>query len=253
MNFKTVKYLWILAFCMMIAGVLSAQQDATAIIEKAEDKLRGEKAHAELRMTIIRPKWQRALTMKSWTLGDDYSLVLITAPARDNGTAFLKRKKELWNWQPSIERTIKMPPSMMMQSWMGSDFTNDDLVRESSFKNDFTSRHVGTEIIDDRRCYKIEMLPKPDAAVVWGKLLIWIDEKDYLELKVEFYDEDDYLVNTLHTKDIKQLGGRLLPSKMELIPAEKPGHKTVMEYLYLNFDLALDERFFSLQNLKRVK
>ncbi len=228
-------------------------QNATEIINRAENKFRGKKAYAEMKMTIIRPTWKREITMKSWSLGEDYSLVVITAPARDKGTAFLKRGRELWNWQPTIERTIKMPPSMMMQSWMGSDFTNDDLVRESSLKNDFTHKLAGKEEVAGRSCYKIVLTPKPDAAVVWGKVIMWIDVKDYLEMKVEFYDEDEFLVNTIYGKDIKMLGGRLLPSVMELIPADKPGQKTIIEYLALDFNVKVDERFFSLQNLRRVR
>lgn len=227
-------------------------QTASEIIHRAENKLRGEKAYSELKMTIIRPTWTREITMKSWSLGDEYSLVVITAPARDKGTAFLKRNRELWNWQPSIDRTIKMPPSMMMQSWMGSDFTNDDLVRESSLSNDFTHELAGEEVVAGRACYKVILRPKPDAAVVWGKVIMWIDKKDYLELKVEFYDEEDFLVNTMYGKDIKLVGNRLLPSKLEVVPADKPGHKTIVEYLTLDFDPNINEQFFSLQNLKRI-
>ncbi|GIV31399.1 MAG: outer membrane lipoprotein-sorting protein [Saprospiraceae bacterium] len=244
---------WVVPFVLLACALPSMGQSASEIVRKAEEKLRGEKAYAEMKMTIIRPTWTREITMKSWALGEDYSLVLITSPARDKGTAFLKRGRELWNWQPTIERTIKMPPSMMMQSWMGSDFTNDDLVRESSLKNDFTHELAGEETIDGRPCYKIVFTPKPNAAVVWGKVIMWIDKKDYLELKAEFYDEDGYLVNTIYGKNIKMLGGRLLPATMELIPAEKPGHKTILEYLKLDFNVNLTPDFFSLQNLRRLK
>ena len=252
-NMKKVFSIFSVLFFAVATFSHAQTQNATEIIKRAEDKLRGEKAYAEMKMTIIRPTWQREITMKSWSLGEDYSLVVITAPARDKGTAFLKRGRELWNWQPTIERTIKMPPSMMMQSWMGSDFTNDDLVRESSLKNDFTHELAGKEEVAGRNCYKIVLTPKPEAAVVWGKVIMWIDDKDYLEMKAEFYDEDEFLVNTIYGKDIKMLGGRLLTSKMELIPADKPGHKTIVEYLSLDFNVKLDESFFSLQNLRRVR
>jgi outer membrane lipoprotein-sorting protein len=228
-------------------------QTATEIIKKAEDKARGEAGYGEMKMTIIRPTWQREVSMKYWSKGEKYSLVIVTAPARDKGTGFLKRDKEIWNWQPSIDRTIKLPPSMMMQSWMGSDFTNDDLVEQSSMVTDFTHKLLGKETIDGMSCYKIELLPKPKAAVVWGKIIMWIDEKESLELKVEFYDEDGFLVNTMYGKNIKMLGGRLLPSKLELIPADKPNQKTIIEQLKMNFQVKLDESFFSVQNLKKVK
>ncbi len=249
---KLFQIIGILAALAVIPHFTQAQT-AYEIVKKAEDKARGEQAYGEMKMTIVRPKWTREITMKTWTKGDDYSLVVVTAPARDKGTAFLKREKEIWNWQPSIDRSIKMPPSMMMQSWMGSDFTNDDLVKQSSMVTDFTHKLMGKETVEGRSCYKIEFTPKPNAAVVWGKIMMWIDEKDYLEMKVEFYDEDGYLVNTMYGKNIKTIGGRTLPTRMELIPADKEGQKTIIEQLALDFNVKLDDSYFSVQNLKRVK
>ncbi|KKM24199.1 hypothetical protein LCGC14_1607460, partial [marine sediment metagenome] len=189
----------------------------------------------------------------SWTKGDDYALILITAPARDKGIAFLKREKEMWNWQPSIERTIKLPPSMMSQSWMGSDFSNDDLVRETSTINDYDHKIIGNEVIEGRDCYKIEMKPHEDVAVVWDKTFIWIDKKDYLELKLEFYDEDGYLVSTMEASKIKLMGGKLLTTHLEMTPADKEGHKTIMEYQLVEFDKNVAESFFTIQSMKRVR
>ena len=248
-------YIKIILF-FFLSGIFSQYgiaQSASDIIKKAEDNARGQQAYGEMKMTIVRPNWTREITMKSWAKGDDYSLVVVTAPARDKGTAFLKRDKEIWNWQPSIDRSIKMPPSMMMQSWMGSDFTNDDLVKQSSMTTDFTHKLLGQEKLDGRNCYVIELTPKPNAAVVWGKIKMWIDDKDYLELKVEFYDEDECLVNTMYGRNIMTLGGRTLPTKLELIPADKPGNKTIIEQLAIDFNVDVNESFFSVQNLKRVK
>ena len=128
----------------LLPAALAQTPTATEILQKADEKTRGsESAYSEMTITTVRPKWTREMAMKSWAKGNDYSLILITSPARDKGTAFLKRKKEVWNWVPNIERSIKMPPSMMMQSWMGTDFTNDDLVRESSTVDDYDSEVVG--------------------------------------------------------------------------------------------------------------
>lgn len=246
---KSIVYSFILVLAW---GSLSAQ-NATEIIRTADQKLRGESTFSELKMTIVRPDWTREVTMKSWSKGDELSLILITGPARDKGTAFLKREREIWNWQPTIDRTIKMPPSMMMQSWMGSDFTNDDLVRESSIVVDYEHEILGTETIDGRECWKLQLIPKPDAAVVWGKIIAWIDKAEYMQLKTEFYDEDDYLVNTMLGLEVKEMDGKLLPSRMEIIPEEDPGHKTVLEYLILDFGIDVKESFFSVQNMKRVR
>lgn len=240
----------ILLFAFIV--VLPAQ-DATGIIQKAENKLRGSSSKGEMTMTIIRPDWTREVGIKSWALGTEYSLILITGPARDKGSTFLKRKQEMWSWQPSIDRTIKMPPSMMMQSWMGSDFTNDDLVKESSIITDYDHKLLGSQKMEGRDCWKIELIAHEDAPVVWGKILLWVDKEESMQLRTEFYDEDDYLVNTMIGSDIKKLGGRWLPAKLEIIPAEEEGHKTVLQYISLDFNTNIKESFFSMQNMKRVR
>ncbi|HEX5168083.1 MAG TPA: outer membrane lipoprotein-sorting protein [Cyclobacteriaceae bacterium] len=228
-------------------------QTAQEIVKKADDKMRGNSNRSEMKMTIVRPDWKREITMKGWALGNEYSLILITGPARDKGQAFLKRKHELWNWQPSIDRVIKLPPSMMLQSWMGSDFTNDDLVKESSVVNDYTQTLVGDSTLEGRSCYKIQLIPKPEAAVVWGKVIAFIDKKEFNQLLVRYYDEEGVLVNTLVLSDIKSMGGRVLPTRLEMIPADNPKQKTVIEYYDLAFDIGLKEDFFSMQNMKRVR
>ena len=247
----------VVAIMLPLFIVLSAFQtgnpDPKDIIRKSEEKLNGKTAQGEMKMTIVRPTWTREMTMKSWSKGQDYSLVLITGPARDKGTAFLKRGKEMWNWQPSIDMEIKLPPSMMSQSWMGSDFTNDDLVSQTSIIDDFKHKLLGTESVDGRDCYKIELIPNEDAAVVWGKILMWIDKSEYLQLKTEFYDEDEYLVNTMLGKAIKEFDGKRLPSIMEVIPADEPGQKTIVEQISMEFDKEIKDNFFSLRNMKLVR
>ncbi|HHH49488.1 MAG TPA: outer membrane lipoprotein-sorting protein [Saprospiraceae bacterium] len=246
------------ALCFTAVGfVLTSftNGDLTAleIVKKADQKLKGVTAQGEIKMTIVRPSWTREVTMKTWSKGDDYSLTLITGPARDKGTAFLKRKKEIWNWQPTIDRVIKLPPSMMMQSWMGSDFTNDDLVKQSSIVVDYEHSLLGEEELEGRMCYKIQLIPKEESSVVWGKIILWISKKEFLELKTEFYDEDDYLVNTMLGKDVKELGGKLLPAKLEIIPADEEGNKTVIDQLWIKFDEPIKDSFFSVQSLKRLR
>lgn len=241
----------ILIFCLTAFPLMA--QDATEIIRKTDEKMQGEDGYAEMVMKIVRPDWSREITMKSWAKDQDYSLILITGPARDKGTAFLKREREMWNWQPSIDRVIKLPPSMMMQSWMGSDFTNDDLVRQSSIVNDYTHKLLGDSTLLGKEVWKVELTPKEDAPVVWGKIEAYIDKKDYLQFLIKYYDEDGYLVNTMILSEIKNLGGRELPTRMEMIPAENPEQKTVIEYLSRSFNQEMPESFFSIQNLKKVR
>jgi outer membrane lipoprotein-sorting protein len=228
-------------------------QNAAEIIKKAEDKMRSGTIYAEITITTIRPKWSRVMEMKSWAKGTDFSVILITSPAKEKGTVFLKRYKEAWNWLPSIERTIKLPPSMMSQSWMGTDFTNDDLVQESSNEKDYTHKIAKDTVINGHKCWKLKLTPKEDAAVVWGKVYIYIDKVNYIQLKTEMYDEDGYLVNTLMAYEIKKMGGKIIATKMKMIPADKKGHRTLMEYKDLKFEEAISDNFFTVQNMKRLK
>ena len=165
------KYLvWGLGVIFIIFSKTAVSQDALSIIKKADEKMRGNTAKMEMTIHTSRPTWKRSMNLKVWSKGSDFSMVLVTSPAKDKGVSFLKRKKEVWNWYPTLEKIIKLPPSMMNQSWMGTDFTNDDLVRESSVIHDYTHKLIGDTIIGNRTCYKIEMIPKQSAAVVLGQI-----------------------------------------------------------------------------------
>jgi outer membrane lipoprotein-sorting protein len=235
-------------------GLLSQVISATDIVKKADEKINGEKSSFSIMsMTIIRPAWQRTIEFKSWTLGRDFALTLITSPSKEAGQTFLKRGSEMWSWNPSISRLIKLPPSMMSQGWMGSDYTNDDILKESSVVTDYTHEIVGEESIEGRLCYKIKMTAKENASIVWGKQLRWIDKKDFLILKAELYDEDGYLVRTETGWDIKVMDGRTIPSRIELVPAEEPENKTLLEIQEIKFNIPVEENYFSQQNMKRVR
>jgi outer membrane lipoprotein-sorting protein len=243
-----------ISLLLCFSFVLTQAQTAREIIEKSDEKTRGkESAITEMTITIVRPKWTREMKMKSWSKGEKLSLSLIQSPAKDKGITFLKRHKEIWNWIPSIERSIKLPPSMMMQSWMGTDLTNDDLVRESSVLNDYEHKIVGDSTLLDRVCYKIELIPKPDAPVVWGKVILFIDKTDFIQLRSEMYDEDGYLVNVMSSSQIKEMDGIKLATKIQVIPQEDPGNKTVMEITSIQFNKPIADRFFTTQNMKKIR
>ncbi len=237
----------------LIIGTFAIGQTAQEIVKKSNDNNLGITSQGVSKMIVVRPDWSREVEMKSWSKGTDYYLIYITSPARDKGQVFLKRKQELWNWMPSIGRMIKLPPSMMMQSWMGSDFTNDDLLKQSSLVTDYKHTIVAEETIYNHKTWKIEFIPKPDAPVVWGKIVMWITKAHYLQIKVEYFDETLELVNTMLGSKIKNIGDRMLPTKMEMIPADKPGNKTILEYSTIVFDKPIPDRFFSQQNMKKVK
>ena len=249
-----MKRLFILLFILSGWHELPAQ-DLTAkeIVRKADDKNRGLTSQGTMTMTVTRPDWTRTITMKTWSKSREYSLVLITAPAKDKGQVFLKIKTEMWNWVPSIDKTIKIPPSMMLQSWMGSDFTNDDLVKQSSIVVDYTHKLLGREKVRDMDCYKIELIPLPDAAVVWGKVIMWITVNGYDVWMAQYFDEDNKLVNVSNNYDIKRMGDRDIPTRLEMVPQTRKGQKTVMHIDEMKFNTGIDENFFSQQNMKKIK
>jgi len=253
---KTIsKFILLLFICFIPLSSFKLQQelDAKEIVKKSDEKLRGKSNKAVMTMRIIRPEWERSMSMQSWSKGDDYALVLITAPAKDKGTVSLKRENELWNWMPSIERTIKVSPSMMSQSWMGSDFTNDDLLKQSSIVQDYIHTIEGEEAINGFNCYKINLEPKPDAPVVWGKIVLWISKGEFHQVKAEYYDEEEYLINVMQASEPAQMDGREFLTRLEMIPVDEEGNKTVITYENIDFDIDISERFFSMQNMRRVR
>ena len=245
----------LLALAFLMSGFTSFSQDLTAkeIVKRAHDKANGITSQGTMKMTIVRPDWSREVTMKAWSKGTEYYLIYITEPVKDKGQVFMKREQDMWNWMPSINRMIKLPPSMMGQSWMGSDFTNDDLVRMNSIIDDFTHKILGSEVVEGYDCYKIELIPNPDAAVVWGKIRLWISKAEFYELKGEYFDEDMVLINIMTSTNIKKLGDRMLPSKMTMVPVDKTGNQTILETIETIFDKPIDESFFSQQNMKNIK
>ncbi|SUP36944.1 membrane protein [Vibrio owensii] len=238
--------------CWFISFTAVAES-AFDIVQKSDRAMRGDSSCTESTMEIIRPDWTRSMTMKSWTKGTDLSLVLVTAPAKDKGSVSLKRQREMWNWVPSIERVIKIAPSMLSQSWMGSDFTNDDLINQSSIVVDYQHQLKGEDVFDGDKVWVIDAVAKPDAPVVWSKVTLWISKSTYLQRKVEFYDEFDERVNVMTTYDVKELGGRKLATRMEMQPLDKPRNKTVLITHQAQFDFDIDDSFFSQQQMKSLR
>lgn len=243
----------ILASLFIPFQIISQELTAKDIIEKADKKNRGKSSKGTMSMTIVRPSWERTIVMKNWSKGDDNFMIYITEPAKEKGQVFLKVGKEMWNYVPTISRMIKIPPSMMMQSWMGSDFTNDDLVKQSSIVVDYKHTLLGEEVVNEQNCYKIELIPLPDAPVVWGKIIAWVTVDGFNVWKNEYYDEDGYLQNIENGYNLKKMGDRIIPTKFEMIPVDEKGKKTVMEILDIQYNTEIKDSFFSKQNMKKVR
>jgi outer membrane lipoprotein-sorting protein len=240
-------------YCLSIVFPATAL-DAKEIVRQADARYNGEKSsYSEMSMSIIRPTYQRSLSFKSWATKEGDALTLITAPAREKGQSFLKNGNNIWYWNPTIQRLIKLPPSMLSQGYMGSDFTIDDILKESSLVKDYTHKLLKQEAITGATCHVIELTPLNNAAVVWGMIKLWITVQDGLMVKSEYYDEDGFLVKTHVASEPKRFDGRLLPSVMDIIPADEPGHKTRITLLTIRFNEAYPASFFTQQTMKRIK
>jgi outer membrane lipoprotein-sorting protein len=242
---------FICVFFLFSTPAFAGEPTAKEILDRIDKMWRGESSSGEVTMEIVTAHWQRSLTMDVWSLGKEYSLVKITAPLKEKGVATLKVEKNIWNYLPKINRVIKIPGSMMMASWMGSHFTNDDLVKESTFVDDYTYRLSFSGLRGGQFIYEIECIPKPEAAVVWGKVVIIVLKEDLIPLKELFYDEDGTLMRTMTFSEVRSFGRRTVPSVTTLVPADKPDELTRITYNRLQFGIDVDEEFFSLRNLKR--
>ena len=237
---------------LLLSFGLSAQ-NAYDIVKKSDNKLRSATSFAKIKITAVRPSWSKEMTIKTWTKNSNYSVALVTSPAKEKGIVFLRRDKEVWNYIPSISRTIKLPPSMMTQGWMGTDLTNDDMIKQSSILVDYNHKIAGEELIDGHKTWKIVLTPKENAAVIWGKIILWIDKEEYNQLRGEYYDEDNFLINKLISSNIKEFDGRKIPSHIEFIPEDNPGNKTLIDYLDLNFKIKIPEKYFTTAYMKRLR
>lgn len=250
----TFAFLFLGAILFSASPAVAQDLSAKEILKNAEDNWQGEESSVgNMTMKIVRENWDRTITMKNWIKGRDYALTLIQSPAKEKGQTFLKRGNEMWHWMPHINRMIKIPPSMMSQGWMGSDYTNDDILKESSIVVDYTHKILGEEEVSGYNCYKIELTPKDDAAVVWGKVIKWISKEDYMQMKSEYYDEYGDLIRTEIASDVKWMDDRNIPTRIEVIPENKENQKTVVIVDNMKFNQNIPDNFFSQQNMKRVR
>jgi len=231
-------------FCF--ADELTAQE----IVRRSDDLIRGNTSQGRYRMTVVTPNWRRTLELQAYSSGRDKTFIRILSPAKEAGITTLRIGNNMWNYLPRVERTIKIPPSMMLQSWMGSDFTNDDLVKESSIVYDYTHKIISEDILGKDSVYKIQLTPKPEAAVTWGKLIFLIRKKDFVPLRQEYYDEDKRLIKVLEYSNIKLMSDRVIPCVWKMTSKTKENHYTIIEVLDVTYNQPIEENIFSLSNLR---
>lgn len=223
------------------------------IVKRSDDLMRGDTSKGLYGMTVITPDWQRTLELEAYSMARDKTFIRILSPAKEAGVTSLRVKTNMWNYLPKVERVIKIPPSMMLQPWMGSDYTNDDIVKESSIVYDYTHQIAGEEMIGPDTVYKIDLTPKPRAPVAWGRLIFWIRKSDFVPVREEFYDEHKKLIKALEYSQVKRMSDRSIPTVWEMISSVKSGHKTTIVVEDVTYNQPLDESVFTLGNLKSVK
>ena len=229
---------------------LASEQDVETLVRKIDALYRSATSVADMEMQIVTPHWERTLSLRVWTKGMDKTFIRIDAPKKEKGVTTLRIRNEMWNYLPKTNKVIKVPPSMMMGSWMGSDFTNDDLVKESSMLNDYTYEMIVPADAKPGHLY-IQFIPKDDSPIVWGKLITAVRADDLIPVWQHFYDEKSNLMRVLNFKEIVSFGGKTIPSVMEMVPQNQDRHKTVMRYLKAEFDVPIDDNVFTRRNLQR--
>ena len=235
---------------LLLPGTVRATS-ATEILEKVDDLWRGESSYAEMTMEVVTENWKRTLELRAWSLGKERSLVIITYPPKERGVATLKVEQDIWNYLPRVNRVIRVPSSMMMAGWMGSHFTNDDLVKESRLSDDYESSITFEGERQGEIIYELTLVPKPGAPVVWGRIVITVLADSLIPTRSLYYDEDGNLVRTMVFSDVGELAGRQVPMRMTLVPEDKPKESTVIVYHTLKLGLGLKEEFFSMATLVR--
>lgn len=223
--------------------------DVKEIVKKMDELYRSSSSEVSMEMEIITPHWQRTLKMDAWSLGMEKTFIRILSPKKERGIATLRIENEMWNYLPKTNKVIKVPPSMMMGSWMGSDFTNDDLVKEFTFMEDYTFELTEVENPGEGLAY-VKCIPREGLPIVWGHIIIAVKEKGYMPVWQKYYDEKGQLMREMFFKEEKLFGKRTIPSIMELMPTHKKGHKTIVRYLEGKFDIKMDKGIFSLRNLR---
>ncbi|MES2948766.1 MAG: outer membrane lipoprotein-sorting protein [Pseudomonadota bacterium] len=232
-----------------MASSVCAAPSATEIVERADTLLWGKTLQGEMDMVITTPTWSKTIAIKMWSDRPTKSFARIVGPAKEAGITSLRINSEMWNYIPNIERTIKIPPSLMLQPWFGSDFTNDDMVRESSYVNDYNHKIIGQPTIDGQETYEVVGLPKENAAVVWGKIVFLVRRADFIPVKTAFYDERGELIRVMSFSDIRSVGGRNIPTRWDIQPVNKPGKHTTLLIKSGAYDKPINADIFSLRSL----
>ena len=244
-------YVSIFIFVIFSNYVSASNLDPEKILDGVDDLYRSNASYGILTLSVTTVNWQRTLTLEQWTKGENKSLIKVLKPKKEKGLATLRVDKNVWNYMPKVKRVVKIPSSMMSSSWMGSHFTNDDLVKQSRMAEDYTFSITFEGMQDDEEVIEITCIPNKEAAVVWGKVEVVVYADDYIPLRMIYYDEDLLLSRTLEFTNIQKMDGKMIPTLMSMIPADELGESTTVKWEEIQFDVAIDDEFFSLRKLQQ--
>lgn len=239
-------FIFTLIIFPLITSYSYGNSELDEILNRIDKVYRSKSSVSDLSMMIKTPHWERTLELKSWTKGMENTFITILSPHKEKGISTLKKKNVMWNYFPKVNKVIKVPPSMMMGSWMGSDFTNDDLVKENTLIQDYKSRIIKTQ----GNIVTIELIPLPTTVTVWGKIILMADKLKFIPVSEDYYDEKNKKMRSLLFDRVKRVDGQLIPMRMRLISLTKPGHETVIIYKKLNLNANVKDHVFSMSNLQ---
>lgn len=236
----------------MTVAAQSGQPEIEAVISAIDELYRHDTSHSIMEMEIETPHWSRTLKLEAWSEGMDKTFIRILEPQKERGMGTLRIDNEMWNYLPKTNKVMKIPPSMMMGSWMGSDFKNNDLVKEFTFFEDYTFEYTEVEDPRDDLLY-IKAVPKAGRPIVWGWVILAVEKESILPVWQKYYAEDGELMRIMRYKDVRSFGDERIPAEMELIPQNKEGHRTVLRYLEAEFDVPIQSAVFSLRKLRTFR
>jgi outer membrane lipoprotein-sorting protein len=242
----------LLVSLLLVTSAMADERDAATIVKDAIDHWRGLSSDTVMTMVIHRPDWERSMTMRGWTKGDDRSLVRVLEPRKDRGNGTLTDDNSMWSYSPKVNRVIKIPSSMMGQSWMGSDFSNKDVARADDIVDQYDHSILSSEEVDGITVYEIEAIPHEEAAVVWGREVLSIRD-DHVVLTHKFYDQDGELVKTLTSLEIAEMGGRVIAKRQRMSKVETPDEWTEIQVVSVDYEVELKDSLFTLSNLRNPR
>jgi len=245
------KILFILAIFILTSNAYTDNLNPKTILDNVDDLYRSNASYGIFTLSVITVNWQRTLTLEQWSKGEDKSLLKVLKPKKEKGLATLRVDKNVWNYMPKVKRVVKIPSSMMSSSWMGSHFTNDDLVKQSRMAEDYTFSVTFEGVQEGKGIIEITCIPNKDAAVVWGKVEVVVYADNYIPLRIIYYDEDLLLSRTLEFTNIQKMDGKMIPTLMSIIPEDEPDESTTVRWERIQFNVAIDDDFFSLRKLQQ--